>query len=172
MPKTKAYTSSHQVFWAENEQTCMTSLCFNCNQIIAVFAYRIVPTASKGPAFIKCEQELHWPMWIQQEMSQANELLWATPGSGEGFSTAAEWLPARKVVNRRVCSTLIWLYFSQDFKQKDSLSTSRSQKSIANSSKFHTWEKCHYYYIRGFSRKQWMQQHPETAYTCMSNLKQ
>lgn len=53
------------------------------------FTYRTVPTASKGAAFIKCEQELHWPTWAQQlsqERSQANEALWARPGRGEGFS--------------------------------------------------------------------------------------
>lgn len=83
-------------------------------------------------------------------------------------------LPSRKVINRRVCSTLIWLYLSQNFKEKDSLNISRSQKSIANSSKFHTGERCHDYYIRGFSRKQGMQQYPETihTYTCMSNKSQ
>lgn len=131
MPNTKAYTSSHQAFWAENEQTCMTSLCFNYDQIIAAKGLHIQNCANsiKGPAFIKCEQELHWPIWVQQlsqERSEAHELLWATPGSREGFSTAAEWLfPARKVINRRVYSTLILLYLSRDFKEKASLSTSR-----------------------------------------------
>lgn len=81
MPNTKAYTSSHQAFWAENEQTCMTFLCFNCDQITAAkgLAYRIVPTASKGTAFIKCEQELHWPMWGYNEGKDSAQQLNDSP---------------------------------------------------------------------------------------------
>lgn len=58
-------------------------------------------------------------------------------GTMRGRIQHSSWmtLPARKVINRRVCSTLIWLYFSQDFKEKALLNTSRSQKSIAKSSK-------------------------------------
>lgn len=57
MPNTKAYTSSHQAFWAASEQT--TSLCFNNDQISAAEGPQVQNCGnSKGPTFIKCEQEL------------------------------------------------------------------------------------------------------------------
>jgi len=61
MPNTKAHTSSHQAFWAAREQTNMTSLCFNYDQISASEGPQVQNRANSitGPTFINCEQELH-----------------------------------------------------------------------------------------------------------------
>lgn len=178
MPNTKAYTSSHQTFlgrkWADVHDFIMLQLWPN--------------HCSQGPSHTE---------WCQQHQRACLYEVWArttltnvTPGALIGKVTGkwsavshtrqrgriqhSGWMtvPAKKVINRRVCSTLILPYLSPDFKEKASLNTSRSQKSSASSSKFHTGEKSHDYCIRGFSRKQEMQQHPETTHTRMSNKSQ
>lgn len=53
MPNTKAYTSSHQAFWAASEQTSNISLCFNYDQISAAEDPQVQNQAHsiKGPTF-------------------------------------------------------------------------------------------------------------------------
>lgn len=53
MPKIKAYTSSHQAFWAASEQTSKISFCFNYDQISAAEDPEVQNHAHsiKGPTF-------------------------------------------------------------------------------------------------------------------------
>lgn len=125
----------------------MTSLCFNYDQISAAKGPQVQNRAnsSKGTTFIKCEQELHLTNTSTAAFT-GKSVVWATPGGKEEVSTASMTLPASEVINRWLCSILILLYLSQDFKEKASLNASANQKSTANSNKFHAGEKCHRYY--------------------------